>query len=289
MTIDDVKTVEVTGSLGDNGASYRMTFHVYFSGGYDAAQLLYNTDSDLPKRLDGYASDTSVYCSNVEVSLADNDGGVSTGIAIYQATFSPKQLTYAESPLDRPADIEWGGIDLTETVSTDINDLPIVNSAGDYYDPLPERPIRGSGVVITRNEAANPATVVTTYSNTTNSAAWHGVAEGNALMGQITATKQSEMVDGATVTYWRVSYPIRMRRNGWKLLLIDNGYRLKDADDNRQTITDDVGQQPVVPVLLDGAGGVLPTGGTPVVFPTSGYEITETANFGTLNLPNPFA
>lgn len=272
------------------GPSYERTYKVRFTGPYSCAALNQSTHPDLPKVGQVHPEDDDAGVSSVKPEL-DGESTPTDGLALYHVTYQPKpqgEGTGTVHPLDRPPEIEWGGSDLTEVVSKDTTGAPIKNSAGDFYDPLPERPIRGGEVTITRNEASNPAATCVNYSYTMNNATWHTVAKHNALIGKITATIQREEFAGGQITYWKVSYPIRLRRDSWALKLIDNGYRKKVGSTVRSA-TDDVGNTSPVPVLLNGSGGELPVGGSPVVFPTDGYLVNEETDFGSLNLPNPFA
>src|SRR5690606_29650508 len=144
----------------------------------------------------GTAQDDTVTATSITVELADASHAIGTeddpAVAAYRVSYATKQRTGIEvdpNPLDAPPDISWGGSELTQVTQTDAEDDPIVNSAGDLYDPLPERPVRGGEVEISINTSTNPASWCTTYSYTTNNAEWYGVAQGNALIGKITASK----------------------------------------------------------------------------------------------------
>lgn len=287
-----------TAGMTAGGVSYKREYQVGFVGPFNAALILYGTipvgtsgANALPKRWDTHPVDAGAFVDQVLVKLADNEGGDGSAgaLASYEVTYAQKSINFDPNPLTRPPVITGGGADFTQTVDHDVDGKPILNSAGQLYEGLPERPIRAMTFTIQRNEAGNPATKAGTNSNTTNSDVWYGVAIGNGLMGKITFAKKIEIVNGSPVTYWEVTYPITVRRDGWRVKLIDNGYAYLDGT-NRATILDKGGNTPRVPALLDGAGGVLPPGNTTgVVFPSDGYKIDDETSWGTLSLPNPFS
>ena len=282
------------GGLSKDGPTYERVYQVFFSGGYSCAELNRTAHASLPKIGDEHPEDDEAKVQSVKPSLHSEDGGVDEGVALYSVSYGPKPRNELDAPtphpLDRPAEISGGGSDITETADKDVSGEAIKNSAGDFYDPLPERYVPAAEITISRNEETNPLTRATVYSHTVNSGTWYGVAAGNALLGKISWDKQSEEYQGQTITYWKVTYPISLKvdEDGWRLKLIDNGYR-KLVSGEPRTATDDVGNTSAVPVLLDGSGGELSVGGTPVVYPTDGYQIYVEQNWNALALPNPFA
>ena len=289
MTIANVLLTDVEFGNGDEGPDYVLTYQIYWTGSFDAPTLVYNTDSRLPHHLEGLSGDPNVYVSSVRYRKADGDELLgSSGTITATVTCKQKLLTYDPNPLSRPPKIVTGGTDIMETVSVDQNGNAIVNSAGDFYTPLPQRPVQGCEISITRNEATNPIGNILAFSYTTNNAAWFSLALGQGMFGKIQSEKVVEIINGTQVTYWSVTYPIRARSAGWILKLIDNGYRVVDSDSKYQNVTDSVGHKPSAPVLLDGTGKELAVGATPVVYPSAGYKINRDANWGLLGLPNPF-
>lgn len=294
FTIDNVTRLPGTaGAVYAQGSKYDVTYEVTFHGGYDESGLLYAADDRLPKigwylgeESGATSEDLTVCAQSVRVGLKPGSlyGPDDNGIAVYVVNFQQVTPQFAVDPLERK-DVQWSGGDVTEVLTYDANGKPFLNSAGQPYTGLPARPIRSALCNITIRQKANPAAVVTLYSYTTNSAPIWGVDPGNALMGKITAKKNQE----GSVAFWELSLPIQFRRDGWKMKLIDNGFVFLDADGNPQTVTDDTGNAKPSPVLLDGSGGVLAPAGAPVTYPSAGFDIYESANWGSLGLPNPFA
>ena len=66
-----------------------------------------------------------------------------------------------------------------------------------------------------------------------------------------------ELVRGAT-TFFQVSFTMHIQKNGWKLSILDAGFRRKDGLGKMYKITSDGDSStPGQPVLLDGSGDVL--------------------------------
>lgn len=292
MTITDVKLVENDGQTTLEGKFYRRKWQVLFTGGYDPAFLHANTEPLLQRPGEEHPLDAGSYVTSATPTLEDDSIRIGTAsrkaVAYWEIQYSPKPfIVFPQSPLSRPPTIEGAGSDLTEVAREDQEGDPIVNSAGDFYDPLPERPVTGAQYTITRNEAANPVNMAAVYSNTCNDAQWYINAEGCALMGLITYRKVTEQVEGNLFEYWQVSYPIKENPKGWRFKPIDNGWRKKDEDGDLFQVTDPVGNTTMIPVLLDGEGGVLEDGGTPVVYPPEGYTIIPETSWDSLGLPDP--
>jgi hypothetical protein len=282
-----------------HGSAYVQTFLVAFKGRYSVPSLLFNGDSRLPKYGDTYTSggiyDTSAYVSNIEVSLKSGSVLVGTtsvaGQALYKVTYSPKStLSLDLHPLSRPPEISGGGADITYTPLTDVDGHAYRNSAGVLYENLPERYLPSNDVEITRNEGSNPFAAALSYSRTTNSSAitlsGYTVAAEGALLGKIRIQKVYEQWEGTQITYWRVTYPITIRSDGWRVKVIDSGPSYKDGSGKLIRFKDPTGTE-IGTQLLNGSGGKLADGADPVIYPTAGFKNYPTANwYSALSLPD---
>jgi hypothetical protein len=292
MTITSVQLIENDGSVGRDGPRYRRVYQVLFTDGYDPAYLNANTEAALQRPGEVHPLDARAFVTTATPSLDRESPATGTtarpGVAYWEIQYEPLPfVVFPQNPLDRPVVLEGAGSDLKEVSRTDSTGAPMVNSAGDFYDPLPERPIQAGQYTLTRNEADNPVAMAALFSNTVNAAIWNGRAAGTCLLGIITYRKVYEVVDGNPFEYWQVSYPVKENPMGWQFKPIDNGWMKKDEDGNKYNVIDMVGNTTMVPVLLDGAGGELPEGGTPVVFPTDGYLNIPATAWSALDLPNP--
>jgi hypothetical protein len=292
MTITGFNLIENDGQVTRDGPRYRRVYQVFFTDGYDPAYLNANTETELQRPGEVHPLDNRAYVTSATPSLDKESPATGTtarpGVAYWEIQYEPLPfVVFPQNPLSRPVLLEGAGSDLKEVGRVDSEGNPIVNSAGDYYDPLPERPIQAGQYTLTRNESDNPVEMARLFSNTTNSATWHGRLAGKCMMGLITYRKVYEVVDGNPFEYWQVSYPIKENTSGWRFKPIDNGWRKVDEDGNRHAVTDPVGNTTMTPVLLDGSGGELPPGGTPVVYPSAGYKVLIETAWSALDLPNP--
>jgi hypothetical protein len=325
MTITLINFVDEDGEHADwpTGISYTQKWLVYFTGTYNATDILYGTNVTtipngtasitltLPKKNSTHPNDANAYVADIQVKLADGEGAVGdpagSGVASYTVKYAQKRIDFDPDPLNRPPIISGGGSDMSETPIKDINGLPLVNSAGDLYNGLPERPLRNaSEISITRNEGTNPASAAETYSNTTNNAAWYGNGIGTCLFAKISWNKKFEIVNGINQIFWEVNYPIRIKEDGWRLKPFDNGWnRIDSVTGSSRAITDEFNHRPTMAALLDGSGEPLngdgrlhgTSGASAVIYPTNGnpsghvgdgYEILDETNWATLSLPNPY-
>ncbi len=194
-----------------------------------------------------------------------------------------------ENPLDRPPEVSWSFAQFQRVAEKDITGKAIVNSAGQAFDPPVQiddsRPVCN----IDRNEDAFDPTVIFQYKDAINSDALDigglAVLPGQAKMSNISARRQFEN----SQFYWKVSYEIHIKSDGWALSILDQGLYKEGVNNKPTPCTDDAGNEVSVPVLLDGQGGQLalppaPPGQTGApVFLT--FEVYTQLPFEALALP----
>lgn len=278
-------------SRDDSGPKINTQYQVWATSGSTGIDALFHTD--VPQYGELYPG-ASTYGLRVRSSQLDSfeiiqDKAPNGSAADYLFTIAieygiPTFNNRDPNPLDREPDIKWAGGDLVEAMVKDWDDTALKNSAGEMYDPLPERYIQSGDCVITINESTNPASRVVNYSRTTNTAIIWGVAVESALMGKIESQNIIEVIDGAEFSYWRTSYPISFRNDNWKYKAIDLGYNSLSGG-NLIPFKDNEGNLLSTPKLLNGSGAVSTT---PVVYPTAGFRQYKRTNWATLGLPNPF-
>lgn len=290
MTFGTPEVIKQTSSNGSDGATIHEEYQVPYEDGYDLTTCILacygiGTPSGLPTYGMVYP-DTSIksYVKTIDFDLEENSDPHNDGVILFKVDYIPFPVEgYDPDPLSRPPDVRWGGSDLTETKVVDYDLNPMVNSATQLYSNLPPQYVLAGECTISFNVADNPGDDVVLYSYTSNASDWHGVPAGHGLFGKWEAQKQFE--NG--VSFWRVTVPARFRGDDkkWRYYPIDSGYI--DTDGNQ--ITDDTGQQPSEPVLLDGSGGKLTPGSDPVIFPTDGYKQYAEVEWSGNGVPNPFA
>lgn len=214
-----------------------------------------------------------------------------------------------ENPLARPAKIRWQSKSVATYAHRDINGKAIVNSAGDYFDPPPERPERRVIAHVTKNLSVVPAWILT-YEMAMNDGSFSldgiTVADRCARASNITVSEDMEEND---IAFRQVSFEIEVKPTpaalncrdgnnpansytpkGWTIVLADQGLREKvtdtvpDPDEVTVTnMTDDNGDPVTSPALLDGNGARL-TNPNPDRAIYLCWENLEALDFGALPL-----
>lgn len=161
-------------------------------------------------------------------------------------------------PLERAWDVSWGGSASTEPYFYDNSSPPkhVTNSAGEPFESFFERESSELTITIIKNEATGAPGTDDLYSNTTN--ANNVLVEGTLFLADtlklspIQSRKQVETVNGATHTFYRKTYTIKARRQGWLDQPIDAG--LNELIASVQTIDDTPTEVGTLKPILDGNG-----------------------------------
>jgi len=162
-------------------------------------------------------------------------------------------------PLLEPPEISYSFVTVTEPVDIDITGAPITNSAGELFDPPITREFHDLVLRIVRNEAGFNALLAAEYKGAVNSDVWYGFAA---------ETIRCVVFDGvqrrvAGLIYWRVTYELHIRWDGWRKRVMDAGYiELNVAGDDYQKIKIEdpdtkIKEAVTSPWPLDGAGRAL--------------------------------
>jgi len=138
-------------------------------------------------------------------------------------TFDP-----TANPLEAPWEVEWGFATANEPINTDITGKPILNSAEESPDPSVTRDISDLVLRIRRNESAFNPLQASNYKDAINSDWFWGFAPGLVRCTQYNA----RIVKRGNLWYWQVQYEFQMRRIGWKLRIVDEGFREKTGIDS---------------------------------------------------------
>jgi hypothetical protein len=178
-------------------------------------------------------------------------------------------------PLNRPPEISYSPTEGTETYFTDRSPQkrPVVNSAGDPFESFHERECGELTLQITINEPTHNAATADAFSHTTNAAPvtidGTTYATGTLKLSPIGATKQTETVesDGVAMTFkfYRRTYTLKARREGWKDRPLDVGTNelVPDADATKpprlRPIVDAINAPVKKPWPLNGSGRKKPS------------------------------
>lgn len=136
---------------------------------------------------------------------------------------------------------------------------------------------------------------IQTYNNTINSNLAFGIV--TAGTGKLSITASLQKINNQN--WYRKTFICEVNKDGWNLKLIDKGTKhwtdragneMNSAswpsDAKQQDVCDDNGVPTKTPRLLNGCGGKLAAGATPVVFPAGGYVVYDVANWADLELPD---
>lgn len=169
-----------------------------------------------------------------------------------------------ESPLDEPPKIRWTSSLERVPIIKDLEGKAILNSAGDYPDPPPERDM----VVWTINIQFNLASVpsgIRSFAGAVNE-------DAISIEGETIAAERARVI-GLDISDVQERNEIQFRTvtlviaaiddedtDGFDLSILDQGFRVKeDGELVDILIEDEEGNKarPSSPVLLDGSGGKL--------------------------------
>ena len=241
-------------------------FDCVFSDASDALAArpkLIKEHADIPKMWDNYPDNEWVYVSNVNVQPGN-------GPTHFKAI-----ITYVSTPdpLNEVADITWTFANSNEPVDRDIYGRPLVNSAGESFDPPMTKDFNDLILHIETNEATFDPLLAYEFKGAVNGDMFFGFGPGRAKCIQYSGVKTR----AAALTYWRVTREFQFRRQtavqgasdvGWKRRILDEGFReLKEIEGEMKlaNITDDeTGMAVSQPVPLDGTGKKLALSDTPL-------------------------
>ncbi len=164
--------------------------------------------------------------------------------------------TYDTNPLLRPPEIDYNPTELTEPYFFDESDpvKPAVNTAYEPFDEPPERDSTELELTYTRNYISHDPTAATKPVVNSDPVLIDGVvyAVGTLKDFPPKATKMIEKVNGVDVTYYRKTFTIRAREDGWDHDIESRGYNELSGGAWRR-ITDSQGKPVTKPYPLDAA------------------------------------
>lgn len=210
-------------------------------------------------------------------------------IVIYRSVGNPLNLlpiiTYGGAGENTPIDQTFEDTRLAQPIK------PIVNSSDELFDPPITTTISDAVVTILRNEQNYNAFLMGTFRDSVNDAAWQGFALETVKLVSVNAVRKEAQLG---FFYFEVTYVLHVRRDGWKLKVLDQGFRTvkldssgnpeRDADGATQyiEIVDAEGKAMTQPTLLDGGGQKLKANDDPFIHE---FLINKRNDFDVLGLP----
>lgn len=210
--------------------------------------------------------DYGILSKCIDISSEPESDGYSF---IVSATFGKWENDQPTSnPLSEPADIQWSFSQFSRVVDYDIYNNAILNSAGDPFQSIEiddSRPV----LTVSKNEAAFLPLLAAQYKDAINGTPFLGAPVNTVKVASISSQRQRDQIYGF---YWKTSYVFDFNLETWTKKILDQGLRAIQGGTVRP-IKDEAGGHVSSPVLLDGAGGKLPSGGTPVFLSKDVYKV----------------
>lgn len=232
---------------------YTRIFRVLTSSNYDTGAIVM-AHIEVPKVGEVFPDDFGAWCQRVRPVQES----FSPRVWLVTCSYSSER-ELEESPLDDPAEIEWDGEDYMRPAIFDRNDEPILNSAGDPFDPPVEIDDSWNVVTVKKNLLVVPSWILQ-YRKATNSDAFSvdgfEVDVGQAKMKKVAVGKVQQRNE---ISFRPVTLVMHLREEGWDEPVLDKGYREKKSGDatKRVAMTNDDGTKPSQQILLDGSGSKL--------------------------------
>lgn len=254
--------------------------------GYDP----YQPDRDSPNLWYVRCDYTSYGLDPEKVSQARGAGASPQGGGGYNENpvLKPVKISYRNNNQRRTVYVASGYWQSSPTGDSPFfidGETPIVNSALQAYNPLPEVPAPQKTLTIVKNMPVYNVRDSMFYEGKTNSVPW---------LGFPAKTVMCDFIDGESafdngIAYTVVTHQFSLRRDNfypespgdpWDWPVPDQGSFYFDDDDVEQAFTDSNGN--FRSGFLDGFGGKLPDGGSP---PLYAFRVLESVDFNALKLP----
>ncbi len=222
----------------------------------------------------GEAEGTS-YASDIQVNRKSEKERIWAVSVSYE-----RRESDPSDPLKKIPDIRIGFENFQEPVEADIFGQAILNSVFDRFNPAATKDASRLVLTITRNEAVFDIIQARKFQDAINSKKALGFLEPLQGKMNIGATRQNYTDQaGKLLTYWSVTYTIKVREEGWRKRILDKGFHVRadgldgapgsgtpflPLDQVQRRITDKNGVPVRIPALLDGNGGQLKAGRKPI-------------------------
>lgn len=197
--------------------------------------------------------------------------------------YSPLIISGATNPLEEPTVVSWGSKTYTVAAVKDKDGNPVVNSAGQPFDPPATREEHVIVATITYNSKEYDPTIATQYEDTVNEEATViGTLNVEARAARIAEIGADPAYFG-TVPYWQVAITAEIKAGLWDRDFLDYGiFQLVPGTNDKVRMRTDDGEEVTEPILLDGEGHKLNPQTAAPVFLT--YKMHTETDFSILEL-----
>lgn len=288
-----IKVVEDWSERTVSGEATKLTAKRVYAVEFDNADVPENRPLLAFAATDGVTSVPNIYAIHpynnwlfVESKHVDTIGPFHYRVTVnYSSTLNPA-TGQPQTPLLEEPSFSWHFVTSNESIDRDVYGNAITNSSEEAFDPPVTRDFHDLVLRIERNELAYYPLVAYQYKGAVNSDVFLGFPAGTVLCTVMDATKAR----ASNLVYWRITYEFHMRWDGWKLKMIEQGFREKngtnpDGSPKYKDITDENGNLVSQPVLLDGSGKKLSQAAiTAGNFVKREFVIRRSLPFSVLNL-----
>lgn len=257
MAIVSVNPVRESESckVSENGRKYDRTYLVTTSTHTDNASVVRTGIAASPYLLkigQAHGTDANAYINDINIREYGEDRKT-WRVDVAWETLQFGQLQPNDNPLLRPTEYRWGSDTRTVPFFKDLTGKNVVNSAGESFEQLPEREKSDWSVTITRNEATPNLATLFSYSDAVNSDTFSvDGATFAAGYAKLTISDCTKIIENG-YTYYRITYLLRFRAEGWLVRIADMGYN-EIASGKRRPIIDEDGMEVRRPWPLNGLG-----------------------------------
>lgn len=173
----------------------------------------------------------------------------------------------------------------------DADGEPILNAAGDYFDPPVMRPRLCMTLTVLRNEASVDPIAALALSDKTNLAPWNGFDAGTVHSLPI-RIPEAQYCQAIGALFYPMEYAFEVDEIGWKEHVLNQGFRqlmTVGGVTKQALILDYLGQPVSAPALLDADGHALlpPVAAGQIV--VKEFKTLQDADFSGFNLDGLFA
>jgi len=278
------------GVLGFDIRNLTRRFHVQTDDAV-SAKLLAESSSEIPSLGNVYqfadSGGLTITDPNRTVDTIDTFSvpGKPTLVEVVVNYVALRAVTQTEDPIEESPLISIDTIETEEPIFFDVADQPIQNSAAETFDPPLTDIFVDLAISITINEVdsdlSERAKLNLKYNNKLNKTTWQGVAPRNAWL-RVRSNRQTR----SGTRYWRTTYTILLRGEGWDRIVVDEGFKHFRFTTSPPFLPlfqvealDEEGKAVNSPIRLNGFGLPLPTGDPPV---TRTFKVKDEIDFNPL-------
>lgn len=276
------ETTKRDSSVTGTSLEYTRTFRVRVDNRSDESWTIYlATVGSIPRYLEAHPENIFARLKGLKFTPTTDHWQWWTVTASYDSEpiTTDQREKEKPNPMDRRAKIEWNRNRYTEPFLIDKRKFAVQNTAGDYFDPAPER-LTGYWVAsITKNVSEIPKYVLD-WDNVVNEAGF--TIQGREVLPRcalLVPNHISDKLEENGYEYYMLKYDLEFRRpppipdgqvlhpkdrtpvtdiGGHDVLVLDQGLRERSGSspnyNDRSKIQDDDGSDVNQPVPLDGDG-----------------------------------